>query len=109
MEAGRLRNRVTIAEKSVTRDTYGGEVITWTTVTTVWAEVAPMVGREYLEGRQEGAEITTKIRMRYVSGVLPQMRASFTDDDGTHVYDIQAVQHVEMRKREVVLMCREQV
>ena len=68
-----------------------------------------MVGREYLEGRQEGAEVSTKIRIRYLSGILPEMRASFADQDGTHYYDIQSVQHVEVKKREIVLMCREQI
>lgn len=109
MEAGRLRQRVTIQEKSVVRDTYGGETITWTEVDTVWAEVTPLVGREYLEARQEGAEINTKIRIRYLAGVKPEMRATFTDDDGAHIYDIQSVQHVETRQREIVLYCREQL
>lgn len=109
MEAGRLRHRVTIEEKSVTRDTYGGEVVTWETFATVWGDVSPMVGREYLEGRQEGAEINTRVRIRYLAGVRPEMRVKWADDDGTHYYDIQSVQHVETRQRELVLMCREQI
>lgn len=103
MEAGRLRHRIRIEEKVESRDTYGGERETWITKATVWGEVAPLVGREYLEARQMTAEMTTRIRIRYLEGVKPQMRAVF----GSETFDIQAVQNVEERDREMVLMCRE--
>lgn len=103
MEAGRLRQRVTIEEKVESRDTYGGERDTWVTFATRWAEVAPLVGREYLEGRQLGAEISVRVRIRYLADVKPHMRVKF----GTEYYDIESVQNVETRDREMVLMCKE--
>ena len=104
MEAGRLRHRVTIQEKVVTRDTFGEEVITWTDVATVWGSVEPMRGREFMEGRQVEAEVSTRIRIRYFpDGVEPEDRVSY---DG-RVFDILAVIEVEERHREMQLMCRE--
>jgi SPP1 family predicted phage head-tail adaptor len=103
MEAGSLRHRVTIQSKSVTRDTYGGEVITWATVATVWAAVEPLNGREWLEGRQAAAEVTTRIRIRYRSGVLPEMQVVY----GSHAYDILAVIQPEEKRQEIQLMCQE--
>jgi len=111
MEAGRLRHRVTIQRRLESRDTYGGRQETWSDVAEVWAEVAPLVGREYMEGRQEGAEITTKIRIRYRREIGPEMRVMW-DDPQAHdkrYYDIESVQHVETKQREIVLMCRERV
>lgn len=103
MEAGKLRHRVTIKQKSVTRDSFGGEVITWTAVATVWAAVEPLTGREWLEGRQVAAEVSTRIRVRYRSGVLPEMQATY----GSHTYDILAVIQPEENRQELQLMCQE--
>lgn len=103
MKIGDLRHRVTLESKSVTRDGYGGEVETWSTVATCWAAVEPLVGREFLEGRRLEAEVNTRIRIRYRSGVVPGMRITW----GSHTYDIEAVQEVESRRRELRLMCRE--
>lgn len=103
MEAGKLRHRVTIKSKSATRDTFGGEVITWTTYATVWAAVEPLTGREWLEGRQPTAEVTTRIRIRYRSGITPEMQAVY----GAHTYDILAVVQPEENRQELQLMCQE--
>ena len=103
MEAGRLRNRVTLQEKEVTKDAYGAEVITWADVATVWAAVEPLAGREFMEGRSLDAELSTRIRIRYREGVRPTYRATW----GDHVYDIQSVIDVNGRHRELLLMCRE--
>ncbi len=103
MRAGRLRHRVTIQEKTVTQDTFGAEVITWSDVITLWAGVEPLRGREFDELRRTGAEVTTRIVTRYKSGVLPEMRATYN----SHTYDILSVINLEERDREVHLMCRE--
>ena len=44
MEAGALRNRITIQEKSVVRDTYGAETITWVEHCQAWASMEPLSG-----------------------------------------------------------------
>ena len=98
-----MRHRVTIKQKSVTRDTFGGEVVAWVTVATIWAAVEPLTGREWLEGRQMAAEVTTRIRMRYRSGVLPEYQVTY----GSHTYDVLAVIQPEENRREMQLMCRE--
>lgn len=107
MRAGRLRKRVTIQQKTtpVTQNTYGEEAPVWETVATVWASVEPLRGREFLEARREGAEVTTRIVMRYQSGIAPEMRATY---DG-HTYDVLSVIDPEERHRELQLMCREVV
>ena len=46
LPAGRLKDRVTIHSRSVTRDAYCAEVITWATLATVWASVESISGRE---------------------------------------------------------------
>ena len=103
MKAGPLRQRVTIQEKSASQNTYGEEVITWTDLATVWAAVEPLTGREFLEGKQITAEVSTRIRIRYRSGITPEMRVEF----GSIVYDIHSIIHLEEREREIHLICQE--
>lgn len=103
MRAGQLRQRVTIQEKDPTQDEYGEPAPTWSDVATVWAAVEPLRGGEFLEARRLGAEVTTRIRIRYRDGITPEMRVV----GGDHTYDIEAVIHVEERQREIQLMCRE--
>lgn len=74
MRAGLLDQRVTIQSKSVTRDAYGAEVITWTDVATVWMQAEPLSGREYIAMRQAQSDITTRFRCRYRAGITTAMR-----------------------------------
>lgn len=103
MIIGNLRERVTIQYKVVVKDSFGAETITWTELATVWASVEPLAGREFIEGRQEYAEVSTRIRIRQRSGIAPEMRVVH----GSNVYNILAVIHLETRYREMHLMCRE--
>ena len=103
MRAGELRHRVTIKSKGASRDTFGQETITWTTVATVWAAVEPLSGREYLAGAQLEAAVDTRVRIRYLAGVVPEMQVVY----GSHTYNLLSVVHVGENRREMQLMCQE--
>lgn len=103
MQAGRLDQRITIKQKVATQDTFGGETATWTDVCSVWAQVQPITGREYLQGKQLQEEQTARIRIRHRNGIVPAMRVHL----GTRVFDIIDVQNIDTAGKELVLMCRE--
>lgn len=105
MRAGPLRHRVTIQDKSVTQNEYGEEVITWTELVTLWASVEPLRGREFIEVTQWQADVSTRIRTRFYSGVSPEMRA--VHDSRT--YEIVHVINPLEIPREMELMCREAI
>lgn len=65
MKAGKLDRRVQIKVKTSTRDSYGAEILTYSVLATVWAEVVPISGREYFAAAQFIPEATLKIRMRF--------------------------------------------
>lgn len=102
MNAGTLRHRVTIQRKTVTRDSYGGETVTWTDVATVWAMVKPIGGREYYGAGQTLAESTYTVTMRYRADVIPAWRLEY----GTRVFDVQAVVPDEKNSM-LTIGCRE--
>jgi SPP1 family predicted phage head-tail adaptor len=103
MNAGKLRHKITIEQRSTTPNSFGEPANTWTTFLTRWASVEPIIGKEFFSSQQVQAEVTTKIRIRNAPGVLPQMRVIF----GSKIYDIQAIMDIEEKGKEVLLMCKE--
>lgn len=103
MISARLRHRVTIESLSSSVDSnYGGEVMTWSTYASgVPAEIMPVSGREFLSGQQEHAGVTTKITVRYDSGIVPTMRVVHDSD----IYAIKAVLPDKSLRRTMLLMC----
>jgi SPP1 family predicted phage head-tail adaptor len=65
--AGDLCERVTIQTATVTRDDYGGEVLTWTNTATVWAAVRERGGREPVIADRPVMIVNYEVTMR--SGV----------------------------------------
>lgn len=105
MRAGELRHRITIQEQGETKDSFGADTLTWQDFATVWAAIEPLQGREYFAAQQVHAEVTTKIRIRYLPGVKPSMLVLF----GNRKFNILAVTNSNERNRELVLMAKELV
>lgn len=105
INAGRLRKRVTIQQSSLAGNTYGEQTKTWTTFKQVWAAVEPLQGREFWAGQQVQNETTYRVRIRYLAGVVPQMRILY----GTKVLNIQQIINPQERNIELQLMCSEGV
>lgn len=77
--AGRLRHRVTIEQKVITRDPDTGAVIPgWQPFATdVAAEVVPLSAKEFIAAQAMQSQVTTRITIRYVTGLLASMRITF--------------------------------
>ena len=77
MIAGHLNTRVRIEQKSITQDAvYGTELVTWTTVATVWAAVQDELPSKS-EAVKQGLAVASqraRIRMRYRTGIDSSMR-----------------------------------
>jgi SPP1 family predicted phage head-tail adaptor len=87
MRIGRLRHRITIEEPTRTADGMGGWTVTWTEVSTVWAGVEPVSGKERIAADAVEAEVTHKVIIRYASWLTPDMRITF----GDRHFDIRAI------------------
>lgn len=105
MKIGSLRHRVTLQEYAGSADSYGAITEEWVDVTTVWAEIEPLSGKEFFVAQQVNSQVDIKIRIRYISGVMPQMRVLY----GTRTFSIVSVLDIEERHREIHLMCKEVV
>ena len=74
IDAGKLRDRITVQIASGTTNALGETVLTWSNSTSVWASVDGVSAREALTAGQQEVSITHKVRLRYLPGLTQQMR-----------------------------------
>lgn len=103
MYAGRMDTRVTVQRPETTRDAWGGVVEGWGLVTSTWAAVEPLQGREFIAAMAVQAEATIRVRVRYLAGVDASCRVLL--DDG-RVLNITAVIDERNQHRFMQLMCK---
>ena len=102
MRAGELRHRITLQEKCVALNGFGEEVITWSAVATVWAQIETPSASEFVSQAQMGALLTHKITIRQRANIIPTMRITW----GVRVFEITGVV-ADNLKRQIALLCRE--
>jgi SPP1 family predicted phage head-tail adaptor len=77
MDAGKLRERVTVQIASGATNTLGETVLTWANSTAVWASVEGVSAREALAAGQQETTITHRVRLRYLPGLTQAMRLAW--------------------------------
>lgn len=104
MRAGTLDKRITIQSPPTSTDTYGQPLdIPWVDVCTVWAAIEPLQGKEYHAAAQDNAEVETRIRIRYRTGINRTMRAKY----GNVIFEILDTINPKFANVELQLMCKE--
>jgi SPP1 family predicted phage head-tail adaptor len=75
INAGELRHRVQIQEQVVAQDSSGAVTVTWEDFgTPVWAKIAPLSAREFVQSASDQNKVVARITVRYRDGILPSMR-----------------------------------
>ena len=77
IDAGKMRERVTVQIASGTTNTLGETVLAWNNSTAVWASVEGVSAREALALGQQETVVTHRVRMRHLPGLTQQMRFSW--------------------------------
>jgi SPP1 family predicted phage head-tail adaptor len=102
---GDLRHRITIEQVIETTDANGTITEEWITFATRWASVEPLEGRELFEAHQVNAEVSHRIRLWWLHGVIPKMRMKFRN----RIFTIDSVTNPAERNQELLVMCHEAV
>ena len=108
MRAGEFDRRVTIEKKVVTQDpSYGTELITWTSLATVWAMVVatPPSRNEAVKMRVVEARDQATITLRYMPGVDSSMHIIVHYETDVTYQIIGGPERVDGRKRELEMLC----
>lgn len=103
INAGELNKLVTLQVPEQIRDSYGEEIITWQNVTTLWAKIQPLTGRELYAAQQLHAESKVKIIIRYRSDMDTTKRLFY----GNRYFYILSCHNTMESNEELVLLCRE--
>lgn len=104
MPIGRLRHRIIIQQPTIARNARGAEILTWSTLTTVYADIRTVGGQEQLLSNQlEVASLSHTISIRYLATVTPKMRVKW----GARVFGIEAIIERDNKQRMMDLSCRE--
>jgi SPP1 family predicted phage head-tail adaptor len=113
MRAGDLRRRIDIQSRASTKDTFGQQVTTWSTLlAAVPAQIEALQGRELVAAQAMNSEITHQITVRYhplladhrkVAG----MRAIYVNAGVIRIMELLAGINVDERNRAIQIPCRE--
>jgi SPP1 family predicted phage head-tail adaptor len=77
IDAGRLRDRITVQVASGATNTLGETVLSWSNSSAVWASVEGVTARESLGLGQPEISVTHRVKMRYLPGLTQNMRFSW--------------------------------
>jgi len=100
-QAGQLDRRITIQTFSETKDSFGQEVKSFSTLASVWANVVEKVGSEGEDGEMIAATKKVEFVIRYRTDVNEEMRISYNNN----TYKIQAIQSADARKAFLKIVC----
>jgi len=103
MNAGKLRQRITLQSPTAGANTIGEVTYTWTDVATVWGAVEPATGSWYYAGQQAESKVDGRVRIRYRSDVLPTWRVKF----GARYLSIVSLLNPNESKKELIIMYTE--
>ena len=104
MRAGNLRHPVTIQEKSVTADDYGGGSVSWVSYASARAAIWPQKGKEVVVDGKVQMFTSTIIRIRYQAGITSDMRVLLHDG---RIFEIINVRSIYEKGECIDLMCKE--
>lgn len=105
MNAGRRDHRLIVDEPIETQDASGAMEVTWNPITTVWAGIEPLRGREALTSNQILAEMDTRITILW-SVIAAQITAKHRFRHQSTVYNIVSLAETNMGRRDIECLCK---
>lgn len=99
------RYKIDFLKHATGYDDYGEPIDEWVPVegkTGVWASKEPLLGNEYFTALTVNNKVEVKFNMRYVDGVVNEMRIKH----GAEVYEILSAINVKGLNRELLCYCK---
>lgn len=103
MRSGNLKHKIVIESYAETKNAVGEVTKEWSEFATTYSSIVPLSGNEKFSSNEVHAEVTHKIEMRFISGVLPKMRVVY----GSRNFDIKSAINIREQNRTLYLMCSE--
>jgi len=106
MQAGKLRERLTLQRADTDQNRAGEEVAIWEDLAERWGAVETLGGRELAKAQQVVAEATTKVTLRYDS-TTSTLSVMDRIAHGDRTLEINHVADPDGRRRCMICLCRE--
>lgn len=109
MQAGLLRKRLQLQQRSVAQDpVYGQQLNAWATIATLWGQIESLSGAQLNKAQSIYNNVTHRVTVRY-QPLLADIRqmGSYRILLGTRIFDVGASLNVDERNRTVELLCEE--
>ncbi|MDU4979399.1 MAG: phage head closure protein [Clostridium celatum] len=100
---GELRHRITIQKLNNSQNEYGEVSELWEDILNVRAGIYPISGKEFFAAETVNSEISHKVKIRYIEGIMPNMRIKFNN----RIFSIESVINFQERNIELQLLCKE--
>lgn len=108
LDAGDLKTRGVLQQRTNAPDGQGGNVVTWARVATLWAGIVAKVGTETVTADQQFPMTTYDITIRYRAGVVGSAYgadASMRFVVGPRTFDIRSVIDPDEAHEVLILGC----
>ena len=102
MRSGTLRSFIMIQQPGKVKSDSGAMTTTWSTFKQVWAGIRTMRGYEKQSAESSWPGADSKIKIRYVAGLLPTMRILYNNV----IYSIFDIDDIDERHREIIFTCQ---
>jgi SPP1 family predicted phage head-tail adaptor len=109
MRAGQMTRPVNVESRSTGRDSFGGQVTTWTLVKRVYASIEALTGSERMAAQSIATEVSHRFTVRYDSALWadPKTSATWRLNYAGRLFNIVAMMNMDEANRTVELLATE--
>lgn len=103
---GAMRFRVTIQRPEQKRNNLGESVTEWRDVSTVWASIQNLTGREVVANSRQEFTLTHRVAIRFQPGILPSHRVMW-DGRRLEITSVLVMDRTVANPKWIELLCAE--
>lgn len=107
MRGGSLRRPLTIQQGTPATSSEGDAELTWSTLTTAFADISPARGDQLLSAAQRNEKITHQVTIRYRTALPAPGALRFLY--GTRAFYVKSIIDADERHRQLDCLCEELV
>jgi SPP1 family predicted phage head-tail adaptor len=108
MRGGTLTRYIDIQTRTVTTDSFGGQVAGWTTLKSVYAWIEALSGNERVAAMSYSTDVSHRVTVRYDAIFIdPRVVATYRIQYGSRFFNIEAALNLDESNRTIELICSE--
>lgn len=99
----KLDKRITIQNKQITQDNFGGEIISWKDYKIIWANICPKSLKNSVNYFKFETNITHIITVRFLNEIDINFRILYND----RIFNIKSIINIKEKNQYYEILCEE--